>query len=171
MKRTILRFGLYGIITICTLSFLIWSLVDVVDNTLGEVIGYSTMVVSLIFVFFGIKHFRDKENEGFVSFGKALSIGVLISLMVALAFGILDVIYVKFVNPDFMTEYYEEMFEQAESLPAAEFEVRKAELESEKEMFLNPFMHFFIMSMMVFVIGFIISLLSALILQRKNLRV
>lgn len=168
MKKTILRFGLYGIGTICLLSLLIWSLVDVVDNTTGEVIGYSSMVVSLLFVYFGIKHFRDKENNGMVTFTKALLIGILISLMVSLAFGILDIIYVKFVNPDFMTEYYEGMLEEAQSLPAEEFEIRKAELQSEKEMFLNPFIHFFIMSMMVFVIGFIISLLSALILQRKN---
>ncbi|MEP3207975.1 MAG: DUF4199 domain-containing protein [Maribacter sp.] len=168
MKKTILRFGLYGIGTICLISLLSWSLVDVVDNTTGEVIGYSSMVVSLLFVYFGIKHFRDKENNGKVTFAKALLIGILISLMVSLAFGILDIIYVKFVNPDFMTEYYEGMLEQAQSLPSEEFEIRKAELQSEKEMFLNPYIHFFIMSMMVFVIGFIISLLSALILQRKN---
>jgi len=136
MKKTILRFGLYG--------------------------------VSLLFVFFGIKHFRDRENNGVVTFAKALLIGVLISLIVSVAFGILDIIYVKFVNPDFMTDYYEGMLEQAQTLPAEEFEIRKEELNAEKEMFLNPFMHFFIMSMMVFVIGFIISLLSALLLQRKN---
>lgn len=168
MKKTVLRFGLYGTITISLLSVLIWALVDVVDNTMGEIIGYSSMVLSLLFVFFGIKHFRDKENNGLVTFSKALLIGVLISLMVSIAFGILDIIYVKLVNPDFMTTYYDGMLEEAQALPAEEFEIRKAALYSEREMFLNPFMHFFIMSMMVFVIGFIISLLSALILQRKN---
>jgi hypothetical protein len=168
MKRTILRYGFYAILTITILSLLIWALVDVVDNTIGEIIGYSTMIVSLLFVYFGIKHFRDKENHGIVSFGKALAIGILISLMAALAFGILDIIYVKLINPDFMTDYYEGMLEQAQSLPVEEFAVRKAELESEKEMFSNPIMHFFIMSMMVFVIGFIISLFSALLLQRKT---
>lgn len=168
MNKSILRFGLFGVITICALSLVIWTLIDVIDNTTGEIIGYGSMVVSLLFVYFGIKHFRDKENNGIVTFGRALLIGILISLMVSLAFGILDIIYVKFINPEFMTDYYEGMLEQAQSLPADEFEIRKAELESEKEMFLNPFIHFFIMSMMVFVIGFIISLLSALILRRKN---
>ncbi len=167
MKNAILRYGGFGVITICALSVIIWSLIDIVDNTLGEIIGYSSMVVSLLFVYFGIRHFRDKENNGVVSFAQALLIGILISLMASLAFGLLDVIYVKFVNPDFMTDYYDGMLEQARSLPAAEFEIRKEELASEKEMFSNPLAHFFIMSMMVFVIGFIISLLSALILQRK----
>lgn len=169
MKKTILRFGVYGIITIFILSLLIWSLIGSMDDVTGEIIGYSSMVISLLFVYFGIKHFRDKENNGIVTFGKALLIGILISLMVSLAFGILDVIYVKFINPEFMTDYYARNLEQLQaSLPVEEFEIKKAELESEKEMFLNPFIHFFIMSMMVFVIGFIISMLSALILQRKN---
>ncbi len=168
MKKTILRYGLYSTITVGLLSLLIWSLVDIVDNTMGEVIGYSSMVVSLLFVYFGIKHFRDRENNGVVGFGKALLIGLLISLMASLAFGLLDLVYVKYINPDFMTDYYEGMLEQSASLPADEFEIRKAELESEKQMFSNPFIHFSIMSMMVFVIGFIISLISAMILQRKN---
>lgn len=169
MKKTVLRFGLYSSITICILSLLIWLLIGTLDDKTGEIVGYSSMVISLLFVYFGIKHFRDKENNGAVTFGKALLIGILISLMAALVFGILDVLYVKVVNPDFMTDYYTRNLEQLQvSLSAEEFEIRKAELESEKEMFLNPFMHFLIMSMMVFVIGFIISLLSALILQRKN---
>lgn len=169
MEKTILRFGVYGIITIFLLSLLIWSLIGSMDDVMGEIIGYSSMVLSLLFVYFGIQHFRDKENNGIVTFGKALLIGILISLIVSFAFGILDVIYVKFINPDFMTDYYARNLEQLkEALSAEEFEIKKAELESEKELFLNPFMHFFIMSMMVFVIGLIISLLSALILQRKN---
>lgn len=169
MKKTILRFGVYGIITIFILSLLIWSLIGSMDDVTGEIIGYSSMVISLLFVYFGIKHFRDKENNGLLTFGKALLIGILISLMVSLAFGLLDVIYVKFINPEFMTDYYARNLEQLQaSLPAEEFEIKKAELESEKEMFLNPFIHFFIMSMMVFIIGFIISMLSALVLQRKN---
>ena len=168
MKRTILRYGLFATLTIIALSLMIWTLVDVVDNTTGEIIGYSSMVVSLLFVYFGIKHYRDSENNGLVSFGKALLIGILISLLASIAFGLMDLIYVTFVNPDFMTDYYDGMLEQLQTLPADEFEIRKAELESEKEMFSNPFMHFMIMSMMVFVIGSVISLISALVLQRKS---
>ena len=168
MKRTILRYGLFATLTIIALSLMIWTLVDVVDNTTGEIIGYSSMVVSLLFVYFGIKHYRDSENNGLVSFGKALLIGILISLLASIAFGLMDLIYVTFVNPDFMTDYYDGMLDQLQTLPADELEVRKAELESEKAMFSNPFMHFMIMSMMVFVIGLVISLISALVLQRKS---
>lgn len=169
MKKTVLRYGLYGAAAICILMLVSWFLGKGLDFDTQEVIGYATMIVSLSFVYFGIKHFRNQENNGVITFGKALWIGVLISLLTALAFGILDVIYVKYINPDFMTEYYETiLLDLKESLPPEEFETKRAEIESQKELFSSAWMNFVIMSMTVFVIGFIISLISALILQRKN---
>ncbi|MBT8184733.1 MAG: DUF4199 domain-containing protein [Eudoraea sp.] len=169
MKKAVIRFGLYSAITISVLFILSLTLAGELDYTTQEIIGYASMVVSLGFVYLGIKHFRDKENNGSVSFGKALIIGVLISLFAALAFGILDLIYIKYINPDFTTEYYNRTLSDLEaSLPAIEFEEKRAELESEKALFMNPWFSFLLMSMTVFVIGFIISLISALLLQRKN---
>ena len=98
MKKTVLRFGLYGAITICVLFILSLTLGGELDYSTQEIIGYASMVVSLGFVYLGIKHFRDKENDGVVRFGQALLIGVLISLFASLAFGILDFIYIKFFN-------------------------------------------------------------------------
>ncbi|MEW7289167.1 DUF4199 domain-containing protein [Aquimarina sp. 2304DJ70-9] len=168
MKNTVLRYGVYSAITICVLALAGWFLGKNLDYSIQEVIGYTGMVVSLLFVYFGIKHYRDKENDGMVSFGKALLIGVLISLIAALAFGILDVIYVKYINPDFMAEYYTHYLEQMRStLSEAEFKIEFEKLEAQKELFANIFMSFFIMFATVLIIGFIISLLSALLLQRK----
>jgi predicted membrane protein len=133
-----------------------------------EVLGYVSMILALGFVFFGIKQYRDKENDGKVSFKKALLIGVLISLITALVFGILDVFYTEVLNPDFMSEYYNQSVETMKaSLPADEFEAKLTEMESQKELFSNPLFSFALMAMTVFAIGFIISLLSALVLQRK----
>ncbi len=168
MKNTVFRFGIYGAITICILFLSGWFIGKNLSFTTQEVIGYSSMVISLLFVFFGIKHYRDKENNGAVSFKKALAIGVLISLFAAVAFGILDIIYIKYINPDFTAEYYGYMVEQMRSsLPEAEFKVKLEELEAQKELFSSPLMNFLLMSATVLIIGFIISLISGLILQRK----
>ena len=166
MKNTVLRYGIYSAVTICVLFLLGWFLGKNLSYAIQEVIGYTTMVLSLIFVFFGIKHYRDKENNGVVSFGKALAIGILISLLAALAFGILDVIYITYINPDFTSEYYTHIVEEMRSsLSKAEFKMKLAEIEAQKEMFLNPLFNFLLMSATVFIIGFIISLISGLILQ------
>ena len=168
MKKTILRFGIYGAITICILFLLGWYIGKNLDYSAQEIIGYASMIISLSFVYFGIKHFRDKENEGFISFKKALLIGLLISLITAIAFGALDIIYIEFLNPNFTAEYYAHAVEDMRnSLSAEEFEVKLAELESQKELFSNPIFSFLLMALTVFIIGFIISLISSLILQRK----
>jgi len=169
MKNTVKRYGMYGALTICILFFLSWFLGKNMDFSTQEIIGYASMIVSLSFVYFGIRHFRDKENNGHITLRKALWIGVLISLITALAFGILDIIYNKFINPDFVTEYYDVTISQIEkTLSKEEFKIRLAEIESQRELFSNPLISFLLMFMTVFVIGFIISLISALILQRKN---
>ena len=171
MKNTILRYGVYSAVTICLLALAGWFLGKNLDYSLQEAIGYAGMIIALLFVFFGIKHYRDKENNGIVSFWKALQIGILITLFAALAFGILDVIYIKYINPDFMMEYYSNYVEQMKSsLPEPEFKIKLKELEAQKELFSNTFVSFLLMSATVFIIGFIISLISALILQSKPLK-
>ena len=168
MKKTITRYGLYGAVTICALFLLSLFVGKNLSYSIQEVIGYTSMIVSLSFVFFGIKHFRDQVNNGSLTFGKALLIGLAISLITAIAFGILDYIYVAYINPDFTEEYYaNSLARMQEALPAAEFELKKVEMEAQKELFSSPIMSFALMSMTVFVIGFIISLISGLILQRK----
>lgn len=168
MKKTVLRYGMYGSITLAILFSLGLYIGQFLDYTSREVIGYATMVVSLSFIFFAIRHYRDKENNGIVTFKQALKIGVLISLIVAFVFGIIDVIYIEFINPEFMTEYYTHYVEQyRSSLPAEEFQEKLKELEAQKELFASTFMSFIIMSMTVFVLGFIISLISTIFLQRK----
>ena len=169
MKTTIQRYGLYGSITLCVLFLVSWTLLKNLDYSTQEILGYASILISLSFVFFGIKHFRDQVNNGTLSIGKALIIGLAISFITAMVFGILDLVYIKYINPNFTEEYYARSIETIkDTLPAAEFEIKKAELESEKELFMNPIVSFILMSMTVLVIGFIISLISALILQRKQ---
>ena len=168
MKKTVLRFGLYGAVTICILFLLTWFLLKDSNFEFSEALGYLSMVVALSFVYFGIKNFRDQENEGTISFTKGLIIGIFISLITAIAFGIIDVIYITYINPDFTETYYNEAVEEMrQQLSAAEFEVKLKELEQQKALFSNSLFAFALMSGTVLVIGFIISLISALLLQRK----
>lgn len=168
MKKSILRYGAYGSIVLTILFSLSLYIGEYFSYSAREVIGYTTMILSLSFIFFGIKHYRDQENGGVVSFGASLKMGVLISLIVSVVFGIIDVIYIEFINPEFMNEYYAHSVETLKnSVPPEEFPEKLKELEAQKELFSSSFMSFLVMSMTVFVLGFIISLISALFLQRK----
>ena len=105
MKTTVIKFGIRGLVLAIVIFLGALYFGQDLSFSTQEVLGYTSMIVSLVFVFFGIKHFRDQENEGSVSFGKALLIGLLISLITAVGFGIADYIYTTAINPDFYEEY------------------------------------------------------------------
>jgi hypothetical protein len=168
MKRTIIKFGGYSCLLLIVLFGISFLFEDAMDFSTSEIFGYATIVLSLSFVFFGIKSYRDKENNGVISFGKALKIGLLITLLASLTFGLINVIYTEVINPEFSTEYYKYSIEKIEKeLPVEAYKVKVAELESQQELFGNPLFNFILMSLTVFIIGLIISLISGLILQRK----
>lgn len=149
MKKTSIRFGLYAM-ALGAVLFLA-SLVLVKDATynLQEILGYAGIIAALLFVFFGIKHYRDVENNGSVSFGTGLGIGMIISAFAGLGFAGVDYLYTAVINPNFMADFIAKS-EDPNMEPWSSFE-------------LSAFMF-----ITVLVIGFIISLISALILQRKN---
>ncbi|MFS4493138.1 DUF4199 domain-containing protein [Maribacter sp. 2308TA10-17] len=153
MKNTIIKFGFYGFLLSIVLFLSGLYFGKGMDFSTQEVVGYLTMVVSLVFVFFGIKHFRDNENKGQLSLSKGLLIGLLISAFTASGIALADYIYTTAINPDFFNEYIAMMREQGHTEEIPDWG--------------SGFMAF-VMFATVLIIGFIISLISALILQRKN---
>ncbi len=171
MKNTIVKFGVYAFITASVLflaGFLIGKQVDLDFNTMA-IFGYASMILSLVFVYFGIKHFRDQINDGKVTLGKALVIGLLISLFSAIGFAIVDYIYTTSINPNFAVEYKSYTMTQLSeaNLSAEEFKTKVEELEASMDMMGSSSFMAFVMFGTVMIIGFIISLISGLILQRK----
>ncbi|MCF2874525.1 MULTISPECIES: DUF4199 domain-containing protein [unclassified Tenacibaculum] len=153
MKSTILKYGVYGFLTgliIFTLHLVLG--IKNLDYSTNEILGYVSIFISLSFIYFGIKHYRDNVNNGIISLGKAIAIGTLISLMVGVGIGIADFIYTEFINPDFFKSYEDMLIKQGREAEIIEMTSTTAAL---------------FMIVLVSIIGFIISLLSALFLQRK----
>lgn len=167
MKKFIIRYGLLSLV----FSAAIFLLMLVVGKGLSfktqEVLGYVSIITSLSFVFFGIKQYRDKENGGVISFGKALGLGMLITLFVALGFAIIDYIYTAYINPEFAQQYLEYSISELEkNLSGEELIAAKEDITKQMESFGSEFGALFMFGI-VAVIGFIISLLSSLFLQKK----
>ncbi len=169
MKKTILKFGGYatliGGLLFAGSHFIDWKM----NFDTLEIFGWISIITSLSFVFFGIKHFRDQLNKGVVTFGKALLIGIAISAIAGLTIGILDIMYVTLINPDFTSEYVQFTLEKMQqTLSVEEFSIQKEKLLEQMKTFENPVFSGLFMFTLVFATGIIISLISALILQRKT---
>lgn len=168
MKNTVIKYGIYALIS----GFLFFGFPFLfgmeVDYDYGELIGYTAMMLSLLFVFFGIKHYRDKVNNGKVALVKAITIGMLIAFFSAVGVAIFDYIYTSQINPDFVSDYLEYSIKKMETtLSPEDLKVKSAELKQQMENYGNPGFMAFMMFASVMILGFIISLISGLILQRK----
>ena len=170
MKKTILRFGTLGAICIAVIFFLSWIIARPESGNYDqqEIIGYASIILSMLFVFLGIKYYRDKVNNGHISFLQGLKLGILIVLFPSLAFAAIDIIWVLVLDPNFAEKYYAHEAEKLRaSLSASELQVKLKEMEAQKEMFSNPAIGFVVMFMTVFIIGLIVTVISALILKRS----
>ncbi|HYF31533.1 MAG TPA: DUF4199 domain-containing protein [Chitinophagaceae bacterium] len=171
MKKTVLRYGLFSCIALVVMSILglvIFGNPDTPNYTAHEVFGYTTMILSMVFVFFGIKHYRDQVNGGMLSFGKGMKVGLLIVLIPSVAFGLFNLIYTGAIDPEFMDKYYQHQLSQMQQrMTPGEFNAARATMEKQKEMFSNPVLQFLVMGLTVFVIGVIASVISSLVLKRR----
>lgn len=152
MKSTVLKYGGYGLLAGLIIFGLHLSFLDTFDYSTNEILGYISIFLSLSFIYFGLKHYRDQVNNGVLTLGKAIIIGVLISLLVGLGVAIADFIYTKFMNPEFFSNYEQMLRDQGKEDQIVEMTSMTAAV---------------FMLVLVTVIGFIISLISGLILQRK----
>lgn len=168
MKKTVLRYGGFSVIFMVLFFIAEWFIFkDKNDFKVQEIFGWVGIFVSTIFIFFGIRYYRDRYNNGHLRFGKGLKVGLLILVLPSIAFGVFNVIYVM-LNPEFMEIYYNaQVADLRESLPAAEATLKIQAMEKEKEMWMSPAVQFVGMFLSVFAVGLIVTVISAFVLRRS----
>lgn len=171
MKRIVL---IYGFIAGVILVGLIASMVPLVrsdkpDFSNGELIGYSSMVLAFLFVFFGVRSYRQKEGEGSISFGRAFQVGILITLVASLMYVVAWQVVFYGIIPDFSEKYaafrLDEM--RAEGASVTEVEAERAKMAEMFALYQNPLFNAGITFLEVFPVGLVMSLMTAAILRRK----
>jgi ethanolamine transporter EutH len=170
MKKNVLVFGLIaGVIVSGFMAVTIGTSSGNHDSN-DMLLGYAAMLVALSFVFVGIKNYRDKYNEGLITFGKAFKIGILISLIASTLYVITWMIMFHFFIPDFMDKYAEHMLRQAQEsgASAAEIAAKTSEMNSYKEMYKNPLMVILLTYAEIVPVGLLVTLVSALLLKKKT---
>ena len=166
MKSIVFKFGLISAVTVLILFFISYLFLENLSFALQEIWGYLSIFIALTFVFFGVKSYRDGLPQKEISFGRALSAGMLIVIFPALIFGLFNVVYITYLNPDFTAQYYAaQIAETMRQYSGAELSTRLAEMESMKEWASSGITTFILMASTVLILGFIVSLISAVTLR------
>lgn len=170
MKRNVWVFGLISGLLITGMMLYSVAKIQRGDHLGGnDVLGYAAMIVAFSFIFVGIRNFRDKYNQGIISFGKAFRIGLLITLVASTLYVAVWLVSYYIFVPDFMDKYTVCVLNDAKADGATQLQLtqKAGEMASFKEMYKNPLFVILITYSEVFPIGLIISLISALILKKK----
>ncbi len=171
MKKNVLVFGTIAGVLVST--FMFFSMLSVRNNPDFEgsmLVGYASMIVAFAFIFVAIKNYRDKYNNGVVSFGKAFQIGLYIALIASTFYVITWAFEYHFMMPDFMEKYSSHMVDQLTKSGATEQEIsaQTAIITKNSEMYKNPLFFVLFTYMEILPVGLFVALISALILKRKQ---
>jgi hypothetical protein len=169
MKKTIIKYGLISgaIATICIFIMTLVLKSYGFDNT--ATVGFSLIILSMSVIFFGIKAFRDNENEGHITFMNGLLIGLGIAVISTVCYSLAwMVVYYNFM-PNFMEDYAKFSIDKLKTSGASEAELSKnqAELQQLKDIYKSPFGVFAITLIEPLPIGIVGALVSAFILKKK----
>jgi hypothetical protein len=170
MKKTILTFGLISGGIMATMMVITGLIGKNMGFDKAEILGYSTMVLAGIMIFVGVKSYRDNTNGGFITFGKAFKISMLIVVVSSMIYVATWMILFNTIFKDFMEQYGAAMVEKAKAsgLSAEQLAAKKEEMLKFKEMYKNPFFRAAITFMEPLPVGVIMSLIASFVLKKKQ---
>ncbi len=174
MKKTILKFGLISGALSSLMMLVTVPFADKIGFDRAEVVGYTTIVLSFLLVFFGVRSYRDQVANGQITFVKAFTVGIAISLISCLCYVVTwEILYFTvlhdFILHDFMAKYGAHQVEKlrASGASAAAIQALRQQVARSTELYENPFYNAAITFMEPFPVALIITLFSAAVLRKK----
>lgn len=144
-------------------------LVNVIYNNptvkANDIVGYAAMVVMFSLIFFGVRNYRNKQLNGFITFGKAFKTGALIALVSSTIYVVAWLFYYYLFVPDFVDVYTERVLN---TCSPSDLEAKTKQMASFKEMYKNPLFVILITYSEILPIALVVALVSALILRKKQ---
>ncbi|HKP82603.1 MAG TPA: DUF4199 domain-containing protein [Pyrinomonadaceae bacterium] len=170
MKRIVLTFGLISGVLLSGMMIAMMPFIDQIGMDHGMVIGYTTMVLAFLLVFFGIRSYRETVGDGRISFGRALAVGFLIMGIASVCYVVTwEIVYFNFLH-DFGDKYAAYVIEKARAAGASADEIARQteEMNKFKVMYDNPLYNAAFTFLEPLPVGVPMTLISAAILRKRR---
>jgi hypothetical protein len=171
MKKTIWVCGIIaGIISVS------WGVVgESVLNHLSlntrMIFGYATMILAFSLIFVAIKNYRDTYNSGQITFGKALGIGLWVTLIASTVYVVVWMIDYSYFMPDYGDKYQAQVLSELKASGASAAVIKKQAAEMAVTMGkykTSPTFRAMFTYLEIAPVGIVISFIAALILKNKS---
>jgi hypothetical protein len=170
MKKTVWTFGLISGGLLSAMMAATIPFQDEIGFDHSLIVGYTTMVLSFLLIYFGVRSYRDNVGRGTVGFRRALAVGALIGVVASVCYvATWEVMYFKFM-PDFLTKYGVHELEKARAAGASEATLaqKKVELDKFEKMYQNPAINAAFTILEPLPVALIVALVSAGVLSRRK---
>lgn len=166
MNNIVLKNGILGSIIVSALLLSVTFYMKAnPEKEVSMFFGFAGMLLAFIFVVLGIKQQRD-ANNGFISLGKAFLTGFWITLIISTIYVLVWLVILYNFFPNFAEHYTDMAIEKASPDEIAKV---TEEMNSFKEMYKSPIMVILLTYMEILPLGIVFSLISALILKKKQI--
>jgi hypothetical protein len=170
MKKIVLTFGLLSGAILSIMMLATMPFMEEIGFDRGAVIGYTTMVLAFLLIYFGIRSYRDNVAGGAVSFARAFTVGALIVAVASVCYvATWQVVFHRFV-PDFPERYAEHVLEKERASGASEaaLEEKRAEMAEFAALYRKPLFNVAMTFLEPLPVGLVIALVSAGVLSRRR---
>ena len=170
MKKTIVTFGLISGAVSSAMMLLTMPFMDRIGFDHGYYVGYTSIVLSFLLVFFGIRSYRDNVGTGQITFGKAFMIGLGITVISCVCYVITwEALYFTVLH-DFTDKYAAYVMAKAKASGASEavLQQKMQEMAQFQKMYQNPLINVAYTFIEPFPVGLVITLVSAALLKRRS---
>ena len=170
MKKTVLTFGLISGAISAALMLAMVPFIYRIGFDKGMIVGYTSIVISLLLVPFGIWTYREDDGEGSITFKRAFGVGILITIISCVCYVIAwEIVYYNFL-PDFADKYTAYMVDKAKASGATQqaIDATLQDMKGMKAMLDNPLIFAAVGFTEPFPVGLIITTISAAILRKKR---
>ena len=170
MRKIVLKFGFIGGGILAVLMAITVPFQDKIALDHSLIVGYTTMVLAFLMVYFGVRSYRDNVGGGRVSFGRAFGIGLMITLIASCCYvATWEVIYFNFM-PDFADKYAVSAINKAKKAgePEAQIAALTKEMEEFKVSYKNPLVNIAYTFLEPLPVGIVFTLVTAGVLSWKR---
>jgi hypothetical protein len=170
MKKIVLTFGLIAGAVLSAMMLITIPFQDKLNVDHGYIIGYTTMVLAFLLIYFGVRSYRDNVAGGTVGFGRALAIGTLITAIASLCYvATWEVLYFNFEH-DFLRKMQAHEIDKARASGVSEEAIAKKKVEMDKlaVMYDNPLYNAAFTFIEPLPVGLVIAFVTAGVLSRKK---
>jgi hypothetical protein len=170
MRKIVLTFGLIAGAILSAMMLLAMLFQDQIGFDRGAIVGYTSMVLSFLMVYFGVRSYRDNVAGGSVTFGRAFKVGLLITAVASVCYvATWELIYYR-LAPDFSDKYAAYEVEKAKKAGATDAQIadKARQMAEFKEMYRNPLVNISFTFLEPLPVGILFTLITAGAVSRKR---